>query len=107
MQFNSQSPSDRKLRSPEPLQIQLGKIESTNQVFMDATKRSVFPTMPRKKLKNPDRIKNIFVERRPASISDNYPRNFSLVDGQAGLGQATALLMANLQNNSTIEPVTR
>ena len=25
--------------------------------------KSVFPTVPRKKLKNPDRIKNIFIEK--------------------------------------------
>ena len=43
-------------------------MESTNQAFRSEVHKSVFPTMPRKKLKNPDRIKNIFIEKPDARM---------------------------------------
>ena len=55
---------NRKLQSPQPQQIHL----STNQAFIGETYKSQFPTMPRKKLKNPDKIRHIFAEKRSGSI---------------------------------------
>ena len=52
-------------QSPEP-----EKITSTNQNFHTETRKSAFPTMPRKNQKVPDKIRQIFTERRPYSLCE-------------------------------------
>ena len=85
LRHQTTSPINRKLQSPQPQQIHL----STNQTFIGETTKSSFPTMPRKKLKNPDRIRQIFVENRKGSVTLN------------GNGRATAKL--SMKNDDSID----
>jgi len=82
LRIKADDPARRTMQSPKWTQLEAGKLETTNQNFSKETTLSVFPKVPRKNLKMPDKIKNIFVETRTRSICENRPiaAEFSILD---------------------------
>ena len=59
-------------------------IQTLKEAQLEETQKSAFPTVPRKKIKNPDRIKHIFVdEKKRNSICDSRYRGLKVGDMSA------------------------